>query len=177
LIAALSAAAASIPGLLAHARVPEPEGYRTSDYRAAVPETLAGAEVLDAEGAQALWQSGQAVFIDVYPRPPKPENLPVNTVWRDPVHTTIEGAHWLPNVGYGVLAPTAETYFGTRLAALTGGDKTRRLVFFCQRDCWMSWNAAKRALALGYRNVAWFPEGTDVWEEAGLPLAEAAPIP
>ncbi len=41
----------------------------------------------------------------------------------------------------------------------------------------MSWNAAKRALALGYRNVAWFPDGSDGWQDAGLPLADAQPAP
>ncbi len=42
----------------------------------------------------------------------------------------------------------------------------------------MSWNAAKRALALGYQNVAWYPDGTDGWHEAGLPLQDAGkPIP
>ena len=34
----------------------------------------------------------------------------------------------------------------------------------------MSWNAAKRALALGYTHVAWYPEGTDGWAAADLPL-------
>ena len=34
----------------------------------------------------------------------------------------------------------------------------------------MSWNAAKRALALGYAHVAWYPEGADGWAAAGLPL-------
>ena len=38
----------------------------------------------------------------------------------------------------------------------------------------MSWNAAKRALALGYGNVAWFPDGTDAWEALGLPLSQAS---
>jgi PQQ-dependent catabolism-associated CXXCW motif protein len=42
---------------------------------------------------------------------------------------------------------------------------------------WMSWNAAKRALMMGYRNVAWYPEGTEGWEAAGLPLQEAKPAP
>jgi PQQ-dependent catabolism-associated CXXCW motif protein len=165
------------PGARAETPVPEPETYRVSDYRAPVPATLAGADVLDAEAAQALWEGRGAIFIDVHPRPPKPENLPVNTVWRDPVHKSIEGAAWLPNVGYGVLAPAVEAYFATRLVALTVGDKARRLVFFCERDCWMSWNAAKRALALGYRNVAWFPEGTDAWRDLELPLAETTPVP
>ena len=60
---------------------------------------------------------------------------------------------------------------------LSGGDRARRLVFYCQAECWMSWNAAKRALGLGYRNVVWYPEGTDGWQAAGLPLQMAEPQP
>jgi rhodanese-related sulfurtransferase len=41
----------------------------------------------------------------------------------------------------------------------------------------MSWNAAKRILALGYANVAWYPEGTDGWGDANLPLQESDPEP
>jgi rhodanese-related sulfurtransferase len=41
----------------------------------------------------------------------------------------------------------------------------------------MSWNAAKRALAMGYSNVAWYPEGTDGWAAADLPLQQATPVP
>ena len=38
----------------------------------------------------------------------------------------------------------------------------------------MSWNAAKRVLSYGYPNVAWYPEGTEGWERANLPVAEVA---
>ena len=41
----------------------------------------------------------------------------------------------------------------------------------------MSWNAAKRILAMGYTNVAWYPDGTDGWAEANLPLQESTPEP
>ena len=40
----------------------------------------------------------------------------------------------------------------------------------------MSWNAAKRALALGYTRVAWYPEGTDGWAADGLPLEARTPV-
>ena len=33
----------------------------------------------------------------------------------------------------------------------------------------------KRALDYGYRRVAWYPDGTDGWAEAGLPLELVAP--
>jgi len=157
--------------------VPEPDGYRTDDYRSPVPKTLTGATVIGSDEADALLRGGKAVFVDVYPRAPKPPNLPQGTVWRDPTHMTIAGAHWLPNVGYGVLSPEFEDYFKTRLAALTGNDATRPVVFYCLKNCWMSWNAAKRALSWHYANVIWFAEGTDAWQEAGFDLVKAEAVP
>ncbi len=42
-------------------------------------------------------------------------------------------------------------YFRRSLERLTGGDKNKSIVFYCDPNCWMSWNAAKRALIeLGY---------------------------
>jgi PQQ-dependent catabolism-associated CXXCW motif protein len=70
-----------------------------------------------------------------------------------------------------------EDYLRTNLARFTGGDRTKALVIYCLRDCWMSWNAAKRILAMGYANVVWYPDGTDGWAEAGLPLRESLPEP
>lgn len=156
---------------------PEPAGYRLEAYRAPTPATLAGARVLDTQAAAGIWRAGAAVFIDVLPRPPRPAALPEGTVWRAPLHRSIPGAVWLPNTGFGALNPDAEAYFRAGLAAASGGDANAPIVLFCQRQCWMSWNAAKRALAAGYGNVAWFPEGIDGWTEAGLPLAPATPRP
>jgi PQQ-dependent catabolism-associated CXXCW motif protein len=157
--------------------VPEPDSYRTDEYRTPVPKTLKGARVIGADEAEVLLKDGTTVFVDVFPRAPKPSNLPAGTVWRDPTHMTIEGAHWLPNVGYGVLSADFETYFRTRLAVLTNSDTARPVVFFCLKDCWMSWNAGKRALEWGYTNVIWFSEGTDAWQQAGFDLVKATPVP
>lgn len=155
---------------------PEPDGYRMEAYRAPTPATLAGARVLDTAQAAALWRAKGAAFVDVLPRPPRPAALPAGTVWRDPPHESIPGALWLPNTGFGALTGEAEAYFRAGLAQATGGDRARPLVLFCQRQCWMSWNAARRALAEGYRDVAWFPDGVDGWAEAGLPLVPAEPM-
>lgn len=149
------------------AEVAEPADYRMDDYRSPVPATLKGARVIEGEEARGLHEKNAAIFIDVYPRAPKPANLPKNTVWRDPPHMSIKGTHWLPNVGYGVLAPHVEAYFKKHLERLTGGDKTKPVAFFCLKDCWMSWNAAKRAVEWGYSSVIWFADGTDGWQEAG----------
>ena len=157
--------------------VAEPDGYRMDDYRKPVPKTLEGARVITTEEAEAMVADGKAVFIDVYPRAPKPPNLPAGTLWRDPPHSSMEGAHWLPNVGYGALPPEDDAYFRRSLERLTGGDPARSVVFFCLRDCLMSWNAGKRAMTYGYTSVIWFPEGTDGWQEAGNPIAAIKPSP
>jgi PQQ-dependent catabolism-associated CXXCW motif protein len=157
--------------------VPEPSGYRTEDYRAPVPDTLAGARVLSTQEAEAIWHAKAGVFVDVLPRPPKPPNLPAGTVWRDKPRFNIPGSVWLPDTGYGELAPTTEDYLRQGLLHASGGDRASLIVVYCLADCWMSWNAAKRALSFGYRNIAWYPDGTDGWERANLPTAEAQPEP
>src|SRR6266436_4555879 len=165
--------------LLAHAQenAAEPEGYRTDNYRAPVPVTLAGARVLATGEAEAIWRAGAAVFIDVLPHAPKPQNLPPGTIWREKPRLNIPGSVWLPDTGYGKLAAATEDYFRRGLERASGGNNTRLLVIYCQADCWMSWNAAKRVLSYGYSNVAWYPEGTDGWERAGLALMESQPQP
>lgn len=156
---------------------PEPDTYRTDIYRAPVPLTLKGATVLSSSEAMKVWSKKQAVFIDVYPHPPKPAGLPAGTIWRETSHMTIEDAVWLPNVGYGVLSAQYTAYFRRNLNELTKGDKTKPLVFFCLRNCWMSWNAAKRAMGYGYSNVSWFRDGTDGWQEIGGLVVDAHPLP
>jgi len=157
--------------------IPEPEGYRTENYRAAVPTTLKGARVVTTEDAEAIWHAGSAVFIDVLPHAPKPPNLPPDTVWRDKPRFNIPGSVWLPDTGYGALAVPTEDYLRTGLSRATRSDRTKLLVFYCQANCWMSWNAAKRALSIGYTNVAWYPDGTDGWQQADLPVEESRPQP
>src|SRR4051794_1427511 len=156
---------------------PEPEGYRTENYRAPVPATLAGARALATAEAETIWRAGRGIFIDVLPHAPKPQNLPAGTVWREKPRLNIPGSIWLPDTGYGSLAAATEDYLRQGLDRASRGDKENLLVFYCQEDCWMSWNAAKRALTFGYRNVAWYPQGTDGWQRADLPVAESQPQP
>jgi PQQ-dependent catabolism-associated CXXCW motif protein len=168
------AAAAPLHG---QEKPPEPDGYRNENYRTPVPATLAGVRVLTTADAEAIWREKSGVFIDVLPRPPKPQNLPAGTVWRDKPRLNIPGSIWLPDTGYGKLAETTEDYLRQGVARAAGGNNTALLVIYCQADCWMSWNAAKRVRSYGYSNVAWYPDGTDGWERADLPLAESQPEP
>jgi PQQ-dependent catabolism-associated CXXCW motif protein len=145
------------------------------DYRAPTPPTLFGATVLTTEAAHDIWSNHQAEFIDVLPRPPRPAGLPAETIWRPKPRSDIPGSIWLPDTGYGALAPVMQQYLTTGLAKASAGDHARMLVFYCLRDCWMSWNAAKRAMTLGYTHVGWYPDGTDGWQEHGFGLEPREP--
>ncbi|MGA2056799.1 MAG: PQQ-dependent catabolism-associated CXXCW motif protein [Bradyrhizobium sp.] len=168
---------ALVGAVCAEELVPEPQGYRTDDYRAPVPDTLTGARVLSTAEAEAIWRTKAGVFVDVLPRPPKPANLPAGTVWRDKPRFNIPGSMWLPDTGYGALAASTESYLRQGLERASGGNRAALIVVYCQADCWMSWNAAKRTLSYGYSNVAWYPDGTDGWQRADLPTEEVQPEP
>ncbi|RDW14602.1 PQQ-dependent catabolism-associated CXXCW motif protein [Paracoccus thiocyanatus] len=172
-----AALAAFLAGVAAQAQVPEPQGFRGEPYRAETPDSLAGAQVIDTAQAVGLHRQG-VPFIDVLPRTARPAGLPQGTLWNEPPHLTIPGATWLYGTGYDWLSPAEEARLVQGLARLTGGDKAAPLVIFCKRGCWMGWNAAKRAVALGYRGVNWFPDGVEGWQEQGgalEPVTLAAP--
>jgi PQQ-dependent catabolism-associated CXXCW motif protein len=156
---------------------PEPAGYRTEDYRAPTPATLKDARVVVTAEAEQIWRADGAIFIDVLPHAPRPANLSPGTIWREKPRRNIPGSIWLPDTGYGALAPVTENYLRSNLARVTQGEMTKGIVVYCLRECWMSWNAAKRILGMGYSNVIWYPDGTDGWAEAGLPLRESTPEP
>lgn len=150
-----------------------PEGYRQDDYRAPVPDSVPGAIVLHLAEMRGLVARGGAVLIDVLPAPRRPEAMRPGRPWLPLPHQTLPGALWWPEVGRGALPPAFEARFGQRLQEVTAGEAGRLVVFFCLNDCWMSWNAARRAAALGVR-AGWFPEGVDGWTAAGLPTVVAA---
>jgi PQQ-dependent catabolism-associated CXXCW motif protein len=153
------------------------EGYRMGDYRAPVPETVPGGRTIGTEEARALHASGRAVWIDVLPAPHRPEGLPSTSLWRPSPHRGIPGSIWLPEVGRGALAPETEAWFRDTILRITGGDVDRPVVLYCLSECWMSWNAAKRAAEMGHRAVYWYPDGADGWEMAGLPTEVLHPAP
>ena len=156
---------------------PEPSDYRAEQYGAPTPATLRGARVLSAAEAHVLWADHAAVFVDVLPLVPRPANLPAGTIWHQRPHEGIPGSLWLPDTGYGALAPAMQSYLEQGLSEATNGDRDQTLVIYCKPDCWMSWNAAKRALALGYTHVDWYPDGVFGWQAAGYPVEVRAPRP
>ena len=141
-------------------------GYRIGGYRGKTPASAPGAATVDTAAVQKLQAAG-AALIDVW-GVPGVEPDPLGGAWVfDKPHETIPGARWVPNVGTGTLNITMQGYFKEQLTKAAGPPPGKPLVFFCQRDCWMSWNASKRAAAWGYTAVNWYPDGTDGWKDSG----------
>lgn len=70
----------------------------------------------------------------------------------------------------GMLGDSVEQQMGQQLYQATRGNRDVALIFYCRSSyCWMSYNAALRAIDLGYRNVMWYRGGIDSWTSAGLP--------
>ncbi|ALG72286.1 sulfurtransferase [Azospirillum thiophilum] len=167
----LTAAALAAP---AHAAgVPQPDGYRMSDYRSPTPDGVAGGETADTPAVQALLAQGRTV--PVFVQRLERSTLPGGPWLQSKAYRQIPGSVWLPNVGMGAPDPATLAWFESQLERLTGGDRNRDLLFYCLSDCWLSWNAAKRAVLFGYARVHWYPTGIDGWMEAGLPTEEAHP--
>jgi len=149
------------------------EGYRQTQYRSPTPPTVEGAQTLDTVALQALLKrEPQAVLVDVY----RCQWLAGRFIDNE-AHANLPGSLWLANTGDGNLQPEWASYFARNLARISQGDPGRPLVFYCRSDCWLGWNAARRAHALGYTHLYWYRDGIDGWEQAGLPLHPATPQP
>lgn len=157
--------------------VPEPPSYRLDNYRAPVPLTVSGGTAIGTEDAKALWTNRRAAFIDVLPAPRRPDGLAPGAVWKPLPRLHVPGSLWLPDVGRGEINERLDSYFRDNLERITGGSKTAPVVFYCLADCWMSWNAARRAVSYGYTQVYWYRDGTDGWTKARLPTEAGTPAP
>ncbi len=152
-----------------------PPGYRMDDYRAPMPNSVPGGKVIHTDALKALLARDKVVLIDVLPAPRRPAGMKPGVPWMPEPHRDLPGSLWLPDVGRDAISPVLDEWFHDRLAAATGNDKSLPIVFYCRKDCWMSWNATKRAASYGYRNALWYPEGVDGWREGGLDLRETTP--
>jgi PQQ-dependent catabolism-associated CXXCW motif protein len=177
--AALLSAALQLPSLAAEdaaAPTHHGDGYRISDFRAPVPDSVEGGVTIDTARARDLFADGETLFIDVLPAPERPQGLAPTALWMPLPRYNIPGSIWLPNVGYGRLSDDLEDFFKTNLQRFSNGDLDKPMVIYCLANCWMSWNAARRAAAYGYTRVHWYPDGSDGWNADGLPLERSKPV-
>jgi len=159
---------------VASAAVPEPDGFKLDEYRGAVPGTVAGAAVVHAKQIQELQRQGGVVLIDVLAAPRRPAGMLPDAPWLPTAHRDVPGSLWWPDIGRGAISPELDRHLRTRLAEIVAARPGSLIVFYCKADCWLSWNAAKRAAQYGVK-AGWFPEGADGWEADGLPMQDATP--
>ena len=154
----------------------EPVDYWTGPINGPVPATITGGTVIGTAELKAMLEESGVVLVEVSNAPRRPENLAPGAPWLPTPHPVIPGSLWIPGTGMGAIPPDVEAFFRDQLASATGNDLDRPIVIYCHERCWLSWNAAKRAIRLGYRRVYWYPDGIEGWRAAGLTtsVAEAA---
>ena len=151
----------------------QPEGYRTRDYDAPVPEEAPESITVSDETAYALyalWRTGRVTVIDVMPDIKRPKGLPEGMKWKGRTRRSMPGALWWPEAGFGELTTEVEANFKANLKEATSGDKSAPLLFLCRQDCWMSWNASKRASTYGYQKIFWYADGSTGWQFCDYPI-------
>jgi PQQ-dependent catabolism-associated CXXCW motif protein len=132
---------------------------RQQPYHGPTPIQIPGAQVMQTRQLQAMLAGpASPILIDVL---------------SDPGHLTLAGAVWLSGAGRGAnFLDPVQSVLTQLLRQLSGGDKSRPMVFFCaSAECWLSYNAALRAVAAGYSRVYWYRGGVEAWVAAGLPTA------
>lgn len=79
----------------------------------------------------------------------------------------ISGAFWLPTAG-DRSSRKSNADMESYLEKVTGGDKSKALVFYCTgARCGRSANAAARAKEMGYSDTLWYRGGMASWMAAG----------
>lgn len=121
------------------------------------PTALNGGRVVSTAAlATALKANWTAILLDV---------------WQEQTHTTLPGAHRFPLAGaYGNFDDAEQQRLVNQLAVLTNHNVNVPLVFCAGSECWESYNAALRALHIGFKEVYWYRGGVAAWKAAGLPL-------
>ncbi|WP_086480237.1 rhodanese-like domain-containing protein [Oceanospirillum sanctuarii] len=147
-------------------------GLRNSRYRAPVPSQAPGAMTLSDSEFVTLNEQNRLLLIDVLPTTLR-EGRFINTKQ----HKTIPGSFWLANTGKADAPESINRYFSDQLSILMARHPDKTPVFFCKTDCWMSWNAAAKASALGIKPLYWYPSGIDGWQEKGGDLVLQPPVP
>lgn len=149
------------------------EGYRSTQYRSPTPMFSNYAKTIEPSELLALQKKDpQLLLVDVYRNPWLRGQFTLQEQ-----HSNLPKSLWLANCGDGSLSDEWMAYCQQNLKQATSDNKAYPIVFYCRSDCWLGWNAAKRAHALGYNNLYWLRDGTDGWEQADLPLEPAQPVP
>lgn len=132
-----------------------------TNFHSMTPPSIPGGEVLTTIKLRDLLVTElTAVIFDVLPGKER---------------ATIPGALLVP--GAGLESNSNREAAFADLLSMHAPDKATPVVFFClSYECWLSYNAALRAIKLGYQKVFWYRGGIDAWKAAKLPLVRTKSI-
>ena len=140
--------------------VPPGRELHTGAMHGATPASIPGGQLVTTYGLVGLIQQNQTPYVLV-------DVLGGNQ--------TIPNSLSLPQASQpGSFNDQTQQQVVTALAQATQGRKDIPLVFYCAGlECWMSYNAALRAINAGYTNVLWYRGGLQAWSQVGGPLVQA----
>ena len=131
------------------------------------PMTIPGGHLITTAEVRQT-QGMQVLVVDVLQAPP---------------HPTVPGARLWPGAGDpGTFTDTIQQNLWKALSEATQSNPAYPIVFLCAGSrCWESYNAALRAVNMGFKTVLWYRGGLASWQAAGLPMSgsgqeAAAPV-
>ena len=137
--------------------VPPTSELHAGQFHGPTPTSIPGGQVITTQALAGLLRGGQGpvLVLDVLGGP-----------------EIIQGAQYaVPAAQPGSFNDQTQQQLSQYLQQATGGNKQHAIALYClSPQCWMSYNAALRAINLGYTNVLWYRGGIESWKQAGLPV-------
>ncbi len=144
--------------------VAPPAGLHSGAMHGPTPNSIPGGQLVTTQGLVSLLarRDVKALVFDVLGGP---ETLP-------------EAQFAVPAHQPGSFDDQTQREFGQYLKQVTQGRQDTPLVFYCASvQCWMSYNAALRAIRMGFSNVLWYRGGLEAWKAAGQPVRRQGGMP
>ncbi|WP_395074657.1 rhodanese-like domain-containing protein [Hyphococcus sp.] len=124
------------------------------------PASIPGGQLITTKGLSELVQGRQTPYF-LFDVLGGPQTLP-----------GAMPAAWMSQAGS--FSDQTQQQISQMLQQGTQGRKDVPLIFYCMStQCWMSYNAALRAIHAGYTNVLWYRGGIEAWQMAGFPTQPA----
>jgi PQQ-dependent catabolism-associated CXXCW motif protein len=143
-----------------------PSNQLQTTFHGPTPTSIPGGQVITTDRLMGLYQqSGQNGLLVFHVLGPGP--------------TLPNAQNAAPASQAGSFNDQTQQEFGNYLQQVTQGNKARPLVFYClNTQCWMSYNAALRAIHMGFTQVYWYRGGIEAWQQAAqLAMGNAGGAP
>lgn len=130
-----------------------PQAQLQTQMHGPTPTSIPGGQVVTTDRLLSLYQQGQQNGLLVF-----------HVLGPGPTLPMAQNAG--PASQPGSFNDQTQREFGQYLEQVSQGNKARPLVFYCQStQCWMSYNAALRAINMGFTQVYWYRGGIEAWQQ------------